>query len=123
MRHPNMTHTIRRFFADAGSNSVRAFYDEVAGLGGYVFYVVNPKSSLNEDDTGRYFRFVTTCDVTIDVSEGTGAAAKILRPRPEDATRIERQFTNNEWFTGSFRGRLDRVAAVNIMEVSEGGSS
>jgi hypothetical protein len=121
LRHPNMTLTIRRFFADAGQNSIRAFYSEETGLGGYVFYVLNPKNSTGEDDSGRYYKLVTTCEVTT-VQQGSGEM-KIVRPRQIDRERIERQFTRNEWFTGPFRGRLDRVAAVNIEDAPDDAES
>jgi hypothetical protein len=41
-----MAETIRRFFADAGTNSVIAFYNDDSGLGGYIFYVMNAKDFL-----------------------------------------------------------------------------
>jgi hypothetical protein len=112
LRHPNMVDTIRRFFVDAGTNSVRGFYNEDTGLGGYVFHVLDPKKSPEEDDSGRYYRLVTTCEVTT-VQQGS-SEAKIVRPQAIERERIKRQFAKNEWFTGPFRGRLDRVAAVNI---------
>jgi hypothetical protein len=120
LRHPEMAGTIRRFFADAGSNSVRAFYADDTGLGGYVFYLLNPKNSANEEDTGRYYKLITTVEVKI-VQQGS-SEPKVIRPRPIDQERIERQFSHNEWFTGPFRGRLDRVAAVHIEEASSEGS-
>lgn len=110
-----MADTIRQFFADAGSNSVRAFYNDNLGLGGYVFYVLNSKNSPGEEDSGQYYKLVTTCEVTI-VQQGSDEE-RILRPRPIDRDRLERQFARNEWFTGPFRGRLDRVADVNIEDV------
>jgi hypothetical protein len=62
LRHPNMEVTIRKFFADAGQNSVKAFYNEETGLGGYVFFDVR---TPDRPDQGRYYKLVTTCDVTI----------------------------------------------------------
>jgi hypothetical protein len=112
LRHPTMADTIRRFFADASTNSVRAFYAEDTGLGGYVFYVLNPKNSANEDDCGRFYKLVTTVEVM------TEQGSRVIRSRLVDRERIERQFSHNEWFTGPFRGRLDRVAAVHIEETS-----
>jgi len=118
LRHPNMVDTIRRFFADAGANSVRAFYSEDTGLGGYVFYVLSPNSA-GGDDCGRFFKLVTTCDATWTFQEGSGQEPKLLRPRQIDLERIKRQFGHNERFTGPFRGRLDRVAAVNIEDTPD----
>ena len=113
--------SLAQFFADAGKNSVRAFYDEDSGLGGYIYFVLNPKTSPDEDDSGRYYKFVTTCEVTT-VQRGSGEP-QLLRPRQSDRQRIERQFAKNEWFTGPFRGRLDRVVAVNIVEPPQEESS
>jgi hypothetical protein len=113
MRHPNMEPTIRRFFADAGNNSVQGYYDDATGLGGYMFHVIEKAaSSLDRDDEGRYFQLVTTCDVTWQAS--SSGAPVILRPRKDEEYRIGRQFSHNEWFTGRFRGRLDRVAAIKL---------
>jgi len=120
LRHPNMANTIRGFFADASSNGVRAFYTEETGLGGYVFYVFGPKHP-GEDDTGRYYKLVTTCDATWSFQAGS-ESANLKRPRQIDIERIRRQFSGNEWFTGPFRGRLDRVAAVNIEDTPENGA-
>ena len=117
LRHPNMADTIRRFFADAGMNSVRAFYSDDTGLGGYVFYLVAHDLPGGED-CGRFYKLVTTCDATWRFQEGSGEEPKLIRPRPIDLDRIKRQFTNNEWFTGPFRGRLDRVAAVNVEDAT-----
>jgi hypothetical protein len=114
LRHPNMADTIRRFFADAGSNSVRAFYDDAKGFGGYVFHIMNRGDSSGEDDSGHYYKLVTTCDITLSFQEGSDDAPGLIRPDPIDRERLRRQFSNGEWFTGPFRGRLDRVAAVNI---------
>jgi hypothetical protein len=118
MRHPNVTATIRAFFKDAGKNSVRAFYDDESGLGGYVFHDVNPKTSSDDDDSGRWYRLVTTCDVTLQISEPSGEQ-NMLRPTAREKQRIERQVTHHEWFSGHFRGRLDRVANVNVMGTPE----
>jgi hypothetical protein len=65
---------IRRFFADAGTNPVRAFNDGSKNCGGYIFF----------DNAGRYFMLVTVQ----------------INPNPEDADRFRRQFTDLEWFTG-----------------------
>ena len=68
---------IRQFFADAGSNPVRAF-NEPGKSGGWIFFESAGKNA------GRYFKLVT---VQID-------------PSREDAERWRRQFTHVEWFTG-----------------------
>ena len=115
MRHPNTEAAIRKFFADAGTNIVRACYNDETGLGGYIFYVKSDGAS-SPDDVGRYYKLVTSCDATWEVS---AEGAKIVKPREIDRNRIERQFSHNEWFTGPFRGRLDWVAAVEIVDLDE----
>lgn len=97
LRHPNMEPTIRRFFADAGENSVRAFYNEDTGLGGYVFHVASGDAGPAADDIGRYHKLVTTCEVTILLGDATDEP-RLIRPRRIDRERIERQFSHNEWF-------------------------
>ena len=69
---------IRRFFADAGSNRVRAFNDRHKNCGGWIFF------ENTGENAGRYFMFVTVQ----------------VNPNPEDAERWKRQFTDLEWFTG-----------------------
>jgi hypothetical protein len=113
LRHPNMAKTIRRFFAEAGKNPVRAFYNETRGFGGYVFYVPNPKNSSREEDSGSFHKLVTTWPPLTFVKR-PGEEAKQIRPSAAETERIKRQFTHNEWFSGTFRGRLDRVAPVGI---------
>src|ERR1700682_1468360 len=105
MRHPHMADTIRRFFADAWPNTVRRFYSEGSGLGGYVFYV-RSQDSPGGDDCGRFYELVTTC-ITLTFQESAGEEWKLVHPCPVDLERIKRQFTHNEWFSGGFRGRLD----------------
>ena len=116
-RHPEMAETIRAFFRDAGTHIPRAFYDEEAGLYGYVFSVPEPKTSSSDDDTGRYYQLVATFE-TVTVQQGLEAPKRIL-PRQRDLKRIERQFREHEWFSGGFRGRLDRVAAVEIEDAPD----
>jgi len=74
---------ILRFFADAGTNPVRAFNDRRKNCGGYIFFE-------NGEDSGRYSMFVTVQ----------------VNPNPDDANRFKRQFTDLEWFTGTFTGRF-----------------
>ena len=118
LRHPNMEDTVRRFFADAGTNGVRAFYSDDSGLGGYIFYVMNAKDSPGEGDSGRFYKLVTTYDATWTLQEGRETPT-LLRPRQIELDGIRKQFNNNEWFTGTFRGLMDRVASVNIDDKSE----
>ena len=84
IRHPHMEATIRKFFADAGSNSVRAFYSDETGLGGYIYHVRDDVAS-GTDDVGRYYKLVTSCDATWEISP---AGAKMVRPRQIDRERI-----------------------------------
>ena len=72
---------IRRFFADAGTNRVRAFNDRHKNCGGYIFFE-------NGEESGRYFMFVTIQ----------------INPNPDDANRFKRQFSDLEWFSGTFAG-------------------
>jgi hypothetical protein len=81
-------------------------------LYGYVFYVLNPKISAGDDDCGHYFMLVTTVE-EVTVQKRSGERTTLL-PRSIDKDRIARQFALNEWFTGPFRGNLDRVAAIDI---------
>jgi hypothetical protein len=116
LRHPNMEAAIRKFFTDAGKNSVRAFYSDQTGLGGYVFYEITERASTpGGDEAGRYYKLVTTCEVTTQVSPS--GDTKILRPTKGESEKISRQFSNHEWFTGRVQGRFDRVAAVDIAEL------
>jgi hypothetical protein len=95
LRHPEFESTIHRFFADAGDNAVQAFSSETQA--GYIFRV------MSSEDTGRYFQLVTF-DMNIgEVSE-------------EKESRFSRQFTHGEWYTGTFRGRLGHVAAMDLAE-------
>ena len=73
---------IRRFFADAGTNRVRAFNDRSKNCGGYIFF------ENTGENVGRYFMFVTVQ----------------INPNPDDANRFRRQFTDLEWFSGTFAG-------------------
>jgi hypothetical protein len=116
LRHSNMETAVRKFFADAGTNSVRAFYDDKTGLSGFVFYEITERAAAPEkDDAGKYYKLVTMCEVTTQVSQ-TGET-KRPRPTQDQVERMGRQFNHHEWFAGTWRGRMDRVAAVDISEL------
>jgi hypothetical protein len=107
LRHPNMTDTVRRFFAD-----------EDTGQRGYIFHVFDTKDSPNVDDTGRFYKLVTSYD-TLSIQRGTDEEPTLVCPSQIELELIRRQFNNNEWISGPFRGRLDRVAAVDINDTAE----
>jgi len=67
------------------------------------------------DDAGRYFKIVTTVEVTTQVSQ-TGEQERLRRTEYE-AEKIGRQFSHHEWFTGPWRGRMNRIAAIDISEL------
>jgi hypothetical protein len=84
---PELATAIKKFFADAGQNSVRAFYDSTNRRHGYVFRVHTSETG------GNWYAFV----------------AFQLNPSDVDARRFERQFTHHEWFSGPFSGPPDSV--------------
>jgi hypothetical protein len=110
-----MADAVRKFFADAGNNSVRAFYADSNGFHGYVFYEIRERSTTPEgDDSGQYYKLVTACDAQF-LSDQAGT--EMLRPTQSEVDRLKRQFNNYAWFTGTWRGRMDRVAAIDISEL------
>jgi hypothetical protein len=91
LRHSCIADMVRRFFADAGSNGVRAFYNDSTCMGGYVFYVHGQTASPDNDESGRYYKLVTSSWVNVAVQVGSGET-RLVSPRPIDLARIERQY-------------------------------
>ena len=103
MRHSSQWEPVlRRFFADAGQDVVRAFHRD-DGLSGYAYIAELPD--------GKYLwtEIVTGVDV------------QIIMPKLDDRTksRVQRQFTDYEWYTAGCSGPDGIIRAMGIKEEDE----